>query len=385
MSELKSAVFGMALFVGVIIPFLLMIGIDALHQHAFLKTTAEVSELVKEEGGVSNHVKSVTKNLEKSGYNITYSKPSVVQFGEEIVIRYQYQYRGVWEKKKLDTRNKVVVKKRSSTNVGENPGGDNQTNKKTFSVTTAESLKPNEEYTFTIPGLKELQGTVSDTGDVEVVKVNGDKVTVKVSKGAISKTVQTGGEYIPADTKWVKFSDKGLSNAYWRGPIYPYNKDGYVGTLNFVKFSGTAKSRMVEAITFCVHRDRYGEYVFRNGKWEQTSASRACTSTLKHNYTEKIGGEITWVGTLKDYTDNMFSEPLIVDERETIMNPQEGDHADYDTYLGERIFTGLVYDKSSGTISYDYEGMAARAEKDTRTYADYYKYNLIFEYIADHD
>ncbi len=112
MSNLKGAILATVIFIAVVFPFLLMISIDTFQQHVFLKVTEEVTELVKEEGGVSEKVAQVTNRLNRNGYTITFSKPGTVKFGEEIVIRYKYDYQNVRGKKRLDVQDKVVIMKR---------------------------------------------------------------------------------------------------------------------------------------------------------------------------------------------------------------------------------------------------------------------------------
>ncbi|QNK89089.1 hypothetical protein H7992_05015 [Sporosarcina sp. resist] len=114
MSQMKGAIFAMAVFVGVVIPFFLMMGIGSLHQHAFLKTTTELSELVKEEGGVSEKVNQVVDQLGDRGYSISFSKTGIVEFGEEIAIYYHYEYKGVRGVEELNTSNTVTIAKRNS-------------------------------------------------------------------------------------------------------------------------------------------------------------------------------------------------------------------------------------------------------------------------------
>ncbi|UZM97413.1 hypothetical protein OL548_19840 [Lysinibacillus sp. MHQ-1] len=111
-----------------------------------------MAELLRQEGGVSDQVQQVANNLKSKGYIVTFSKPSLVQFGEEIVIRYQYEYENVRGKQKLDTQNKVVIAKRIVADGGSNPPKLPQT----YSATTPESLNANGEYTIRIPGLKKF-------------------------------------------------------------------------------------------------------------------------------------------------------------------------------------------------------------------------------------
>jgi|GEM_PF-1504138 len=229
MSNLKGAILATALFAAVVFPFLLMMSIDAFHQHAFLKMTEEVTELVKEEGGVSEHVSQVAERLKKKDLTVTFSKPGLVKFGEDIVIGYEYNYQNVRGKKTLDGQDKIVIMKRST---GKNGGNSNEPNlpteiAKSYSTKTPESLQPDKEYTFTVPGLKNLLGVSADMGKVEVVRVEGEKVTVKVSGGKVVKTVQTGGTNTLADEKYVTGEDTAA-----------YNQNGYTGTLERYLYSG---------------------------------------------------------------------------------------------------------------------------------------------------
>lgn len=229
MSNFKGAILATALFAAVVFPFLLMMSIDTFHQHAFLKMTEEVTELVKEEGGVSEHVTQVTKGLKKKDLTVTFSKPGLVKFGEEIVIGYNYEYQNVRGKKTLDGQDIVIIMKRST---GKNGNNSNETNPpteivKSYSAKTPESLQPDKEYTFTVPGLKNLLGVSVDMGKVEVVRVEGEKVTVKVSGGKVVKSVQTGGTNTLADEKYVTGEDTAA-----------YNQNGYTGTLERYLYSG---------------------------------------------------------------------------------------------------------------------------------------------------
>ncbi|UDK94844.1 hypothetical protein EYB33_00360 (plasmid) [Lysinibacillus sphaericus] len=74
MSNLKGAVLAMALWVGAVFPFLLMLGIDSFQQRIYLSTTEKVADLVRQEGGVSNQVIQVANKLKNKGYTVTFSK-----------------------------------------------------------------------------------------------------------------------------------------------------------------------------------------------------------------------------------------------------------------------------------------------------------------------
>lgn len=118
MSELKGAVFSLAIFVAFLIPFFLTMGIGSIHQHAFMKVTTEVSEIVKEEGGVTEKVNNIVSNLEEKGYEISFKDRNGATvngkqtFGDEVIIDYRYEYQDVRGKRTLNTQNAVFVMRR---------------------------------------------------------------------------------------------------------------------------------------------------------------------------------------------------------------------------------------------------------------------------------
>lgn len=72
-----------------------------------MKTTAEVSELVKKEGGVTGEVNTIVNQLSPKGYQISFNHNGNVAYGETVVIHYQYTYKGVFKQKQLSTKNEV--------------------------------------------------------------------------------------------------------------------------------------------------------------------------------------------------------------------------------------------------------------------------------------
>lgn len=118
MAQMKGNIVGLILFIGLIMPMLLMIGIDSIHQNAFMKMTAEVGEIVKGEGGVTSEVNRVVNNLEERGYTISFTDKqgnavtSKRFFGDEIVIHYNYKYINVRGEKELNTTNDVFIMRR---------------------------------------------------------------------------------------------------------------------------------------------------------------------------------------------------------------------------------------------------------------------------------
>ncbi|MFD1705213.1 MULTISPECIES: hypothetical protein [Siminovitchia] len=118
MSEIKGAIFSMAIFIAFIVPIFLQVGIGSVHQHAFMKITTEVTSIVKEEGGVTDKVNNIVRNLNDKGYTITFKNDSGVPvhgkrpFGETIIIDFDYKYKNVRGEENLSTNNVVSVARR---------------------------------------------------------------------------------------------------------------------------------------------------------------------------------------------------------------------------------------------------------------------------------
>lgn len=119
MGEIKGQLISIVVFVGLILPIIFTVGIDVIHNHGFLKTTSEVSELVKKEGGVTSNVLDVVDALEERGYNIQFYNENgqeingFVGYGKSITIRYQYTYHNVLGDKTLRSENQVFNMNRS--------------------------------------------------------------------------------------------------------------------------------------------------------------------------------------------------------------------------------------------------------------------------------
>lgn len=103
--EIKGTLFSIVLLVGIVIPGLLSLGIDALHNQKFMKTTAEIADLVEREGGVTGAVTSAVSGLDN--FSISFSTGGLAEYGETIHIDYHYTYRNVFGEKTLTTSNKV--------------------------------------------------------------------------------------------------------------------------------------------------------------------------------------------------------------------------------------------------------------------------------------
>lgn len=97
MGEIKAGIFSMAIFALFIFPILLFIGVESIQQHSFMKHTTEMSEIVRQEGGVTERVRTVKAKMEQRGYKVeiksdgqTINGP--VGYGKSIDIVYRYSY-----------------------------------------------------------------------------------------------------------------------------------------------------------------------------------------------------------------------------------------------------------------------------------------------------
>lgn len=260
MSEFKGAIFLSFIFAAIILPAILMFGIDSLHQNAFTKTTKEFSELVQEEAGLTEHVKMVKEELEKGG---KYSKYSIrlidsngnevtgtVPYGETITVKYEYTFGTIvplrlaspkgndksespFLQRTLKSSNALLITKRDAlTKVTNQEGGKGQnTVTKTLKIKTNESKNRNQTQTFNIPNLGRITGVSVNTGSARIQSVLGDQLIFTFSNGSPSRKVQTGGEYKAGASKFVTNQNKA-----------EYKDDeGYEGTLSEYVHSGEIK------------------------------------------------------------------------------------------------------------------------------------------------
>ncbi|MEB6549251.1 hypothetical protein MXL46_09110 [Heyndrickxia sporothermodurans] len=243
MSQMKSAVFGALFFIGLIVPALLMFGIDSLHQNSFAKVTKEITELVQEDAGVSDRVKSVVNDYKPKGYVITFKDQfgqavnGIMNYGDTVYVNFKYTYKSVYKDRTIESTNKAFIAKRNGVNPpgwsgsgGNNGGNTDGGELKTFTAKTTISGNSTQEQTFIIPNMKQLLRVTTNTGSVQVVKVDGNRVTIRASGGSVKERVQTGGNLKADETKTV--TDKVISTRSSEIPnSIPYNKDGFVGTL----------------------------------------------------------------------------------------------------------------------------------------------------------
>lgn len=235
----------MIFFVAILFPGILQFGIDSLNQNAFTKNTKEFTELVQEEAGLTSKSKEVKARLETKGYEVKLTDQQgttvtgTVPYGNTINLAYRYTFKSVFKERVLKSTNTALVTKRdekTSTGGGKpiTPGEDNnstgRTETKTINLTSDELKSANQTQTFTVDDLGKVKRISSDTGNAEILRINGNQVTVKMTGGATSRQIQTGGEYVEGESKYVtnQTSQVYKDKAGFEGVLNKYVASGYL-------------------------------------------------------------------------------------------------------------------------------------------------------------
>lgn len=235
----------MIFFVAILFPGILQFGIDSLNQNAFTKNTKEFTELVQEEAGLTSKSKEVKARLETKGYEVKLTDQQgttvtgTVPYGSTINLAYRYTFKSVFKERVLKSTNTALVTKRdekTSTGGGKpiTPGEDNnstgRTETKTIILTSDELKSANQTQTFTVDDLGKVKRISSDTGNAEILRINGNQVTVKMTGGATSRQIQTGGEYVEGESKYVtnQTSQVYKDKAGFEGVLNKYVASGYL-------------------------------------------------------------------------------------------------------------------------------------------------------------
>ena len=225
---------------------------------------------------------------------------------------------------------------------------------KTMTVTFPESTTRNRNQTVTIPNLKSVIRVTVNTGNVSHT-VNGEKVTVNVSNGVITRKVQTGGSYTPADSKIA--TDSRQTSAGGNPASLPaslsYNSGGYSGTLNK---SGNAT---------VINGSPAGDVIARRKGVSRDGWLTVASSVPMESY---------WEINTSTESGTLYKDP----------GSQDWDTKEVD---GERLYRAYAY--YSGTLTksdtrvwkQNYSGSVTKPAEDTRTYAYYYAYTATIEYI----
>lgn len=203
---------------------------------------------------------------------------------------------------------------------------------------TTESTSRTQTETFTIPGLTKLNGVTVNTGNIEIVDVDGDKVTISVFGGSYTRRVQTGGS--PSDSKHVT----GQTSAN-------YNSGGYSGTLTRYVYSGSytpADSKSVNP-EYSGSLSAYNQAIGEGATTQQ--ALTAAGLPIAKNYNS---GGYTGQITRQSGTARFSGSTVYVSYSGTVTRPE------------------------SDTRVYRYQGTVTKP--DTRTYQNYYQYDVTFNY-----
>lgn len=115
MSEMKGALLSLLIFLFFIFPLLLSTGLNSVQQHAFIKTTTEFADIVKNEGGVTGRVDEIVDQLEARGYTITFSATDgspvigAASYGDMLRVHFVYAYQDVRGIKSLESQTVIPV------------------------------------------------------------------------------------------------------------------------------------------------------------------------------------------------------------------------------------------------------------------------------------
>lgn len=289
----------MIFFVGILFPGILQFGIDSLNQNAFTKNTKEFTELVQEEAGLTAKSKEVKARLEGKGYAVQltdqkgHTVTGTVPYGDTIHLAYEYTFKSVFKERVLKSTNTALVTKRdekTSTGGGVpvKPGGEEQAQgkvqTKTVSLLSNESKNATQTQTFTIDNLGKVKRISSDTGNVEIQSINGNEVTVKMTGGATSRQVQTGGEYVEGESKYVTNQ---------MNQIYK-DQDGFEGVLNKYVSSGYLMQGREKYVTA-----QYGKFYRDAEGYEGDLAAYLYSGELKPGGSKYVTGQ-----TSSNYSDS---------------------------------------------------------------------------------
>lgn len=289
----------MIFFVGILFPGILQFGIDSLNQNAFTKNTKEFTELVQEEAGLTAKSKEVKARLEGKGYAVQltdqkgHTVTGTVPYGDTIHLAYEYTFKSVFKERVLKSTNTALVTKRdekTSTGggVAVKPGGEEQAQgkvqTKTVSLLSNESKNATQTQTFTIDNLGKVKRISSDTGNVEIQSINGNEVTVKMTGGATSRQVQTGGEYVEGESKYVTNQ---MNQVY-------KDQDGFEGVLNKYGSSGYLMQGREKYVTA-----QYGKFYRDAEGYEGDLAAYLYSGELKPGGSKYVTGQ-----TSPNYSDS---------------------------------------------------------------------------------
>ncbi|WP_217492927.1 Ig-like domain-containing protein [Brevibacillus laterosporus] len=221
-----------------------------------------------------------------------------------------------------------------------------------------------QTHTLTIPSLKSIKSVTVNTGTVSY-KVNGNTVTFTFGGGSYTRSVQTGGSYVPTQTRVVTSSQTSGTNSF--PSSMSYSVSGFSGNLSK---SGSPSKTLVSGSTASsktVSKSKSASSGMMNSCPEaERSAERSLPSSISYNE----GG---FSGTL--YRTGSVSFGAC---RRSGRNPDE-----YWSTTATATYSGTVTRPSTAVYSYTqrYSGTITKPGYDTRSYTNYYRYMVTIEYL----
>jgi hypothetical protein len=230
--------------------------------------------------------------------------------------------------------------------------------------TFAESTARTQTQSLTIPKLKSVKSVTVNTGTV-TYSVSDQTITFQLQNGSVSRTVQTGGSYTPADSKTVTESRTSSSNNL--PSSIPYNSGGYSGTLYGQGITQTVISGSAGGSKTVTETRTYEASVFEAGNWDQVYA--AALAGLPSNISYNNGG---YTGTLKKTSAKIISQ----------RTKKSGDSTTFYA-TAEGTYSGTVTKPDTRVYQYsqNYSGIVTKPASDTRTYEYYYQYTVTVDYV----
>lgn len=244
-----------------------------------------------------------------------------------------------------------------------------------------ESLSRTQSQDITIPKLKEVSSITTNTGSVSIESILNDVISIKLTNGASTRKVETGGTYTPKDTKYVT----GQRSAN-------YNVNGYIGTLTRYLYSGgytPAHSKTVTA-TNRIHSQTRRKWNGINFLGDMGSEPGYIRSEPEYHFTPgyfpyDVGGykgNLPWThnsdrsGALDPLDTQAFFDSLAANPSSLVIGQIYTSHA----YWTEN-FSGVATKPASDTSVYRYRGYVTKPAVDTRTYDYYYQYVVTVNYL----
>lgn len=207
-----------------------------------------------------------------------------------------------------------------------------------LNFTTSESLVRTRVLTYSLPNLNSVNSAKVNTGSVTITNISEDKVTIQVSGGSSTRSVQTGGTYVPSDTKYVTGQTSqnyntggysGVLNSYiysnddipadtkfvTNQASFNYNSGGYSGTLSQYLHSGsyTPASTQTETDSRTSSSDSFPATVVKNGVTLSKNGSVSSVLTggsVTQADTKYIEGHTSSVYNVGGYVSNSLTQYL---------------------------------------------------------------------------